>query len=112
MKRLLAVAASAFLLSACSQIASLTPVSGTAITMVRNATYEVLVAEKVPILTAPQCAASATGFTCTGTTIDGAEIISNATGTAPYDMTITVGGDLLFEGTAQDVLEAALLEAS
>ena len=114
MKRLIAVgvAALALALSACSQVSALTPVGGTAITSVRNATYEVLVDQKVPILEAPQCVPNDTGFTCTGSTIDGAEIVATAQGTNPYPMTITVGGAVIFEGNAQDVLDAAVLEAS
>lgn len=112
MKRLVAVALATLALSACSQISALTPVGGTAITSVRNATYEVLVDQQVPILTAPECAATDGGFTCTGSTVDGAEILTVAQGTNPYPMTITVGGEVLFEGNAQDVLDAAVLEAS
>lgn len=112
MKRLIGVGLAALALSGCSQISALTPVGGTAITSVRNATYEVLVDQQVPILEAPQCVPSDSGFTCTGSTIDGAEIVAVAQGTDPYPMTITVGGSVIFEGNAQDVLDAAVLEAS
>ena len=112
MKRLIAIGVAALALSACSQVSALTPVGGTAITSVRNATYEVLVDQKVSILEAPQCIPSDSGFTCTGSTIDGAEIVATAQGTNPYPMTITVGGVVIFEGNAQDVLDAAVLEAS
>lgn len=112
MKRLVAVGLATLALSACSQISALTPVGGTAITSVRNATYEVLVDQDVAVLVAPECAPSDGGFTCTGTTVDGAAIVAVAQGTSPYPMTITVGGSVIFEGNAQDVLEAALLEAS
>ena len=112
MRRLLAVGLAALTLSACSQISALTPVGGTAITSVRNATYEVLVDQQVSILVAPQCKPSGSGFTCTGSTIEGQEIIAIAEGTDPYPMTITVDDAVIFEGNAQDVLEAAVLEAS
>ena len=112
MKRLVAVVGAALALSACSQVSALTPVGGTAITSVRNATYDVLVDQQVPILEAPVCTPSDSGFTCTGSTVDGAEIVATAQGTNPYPMTITVGGTVIFEGNAQDVLDAAVLEAS
>jgi hypothetical protein len=53
-----------------------------------------------------------TGFTCVGSTLDGAEILVTAAGTAPYDMSISVGGAVIFEGNAQAVLDAAVLEGS
>ena len=112
MKRLLAVALATLALGGCSQISALTPVGGTAITSVRNATYEVLVDQQVAILVAPQCEPSDSGFTCTGSTLEGQAIIAVAEGTDPYPMTITVGDAVIFEGNAQDVLEAAVLEAS
>ena len=112
MKRLIAVGVAALALSACSQVSALTPVGGTAITSVRNATSEVLVDQNVPILEAPQCVPSDSGFTCTGSTVDGAEIVAVAEGSNPYPMSITVGGTVIFEGNAQDVLDAAVLEAS
>ena len=112
MKRLIALGFAALALSACSQVSALTPVGGTAITSVRNATYDVLVDQQVPILQAPQCAPSDSGFTCTGSTVDGAEIVAVAQSTNPYPMTLTVGGEIIFEGNAQDVLDAAVLEGS
>lgn len=102
----------AALLAGCSQVSALTPVGGAAITSVRNATIDVLVDQQVPILVAPQCAAESAGFVCTGTTIDGGEIVSRAQPTAPFALTITVAGETIFEGDAQSVLDAALLESS
>ena len=110
MRRLIAVGIAALALSACSQVSALTPVGGTAVTSIRNATYEVLVDQQVPILEAPVCAPSDSGFTCTGSTLDGSEIIAVAGGTNPYPMKITVGRTVIFDGNAQDVLDAAVLE--
>ncbi len=104
--------ASAMMLTACSQVASLTPVGGSSVTSVRNAANDVLIEQQVPILVAPTCSAVDSGFTCVGSTIDGAEILVTAAGTAPYDMSISVGGSVIFEGNAQDVLDAAVLEGS
>lgn len=101
---LLAVAAA---LTACTQVAALTPVGGDSITSVRNAAYDVLVAQGVDILVAPQCTTASTGFSCTGSTMDGREIAVSATSQAPYPMTVSVGGAVIFEGNAQDVLRQA-----
>lgn len=99
-------------LAACSQISALTPVGGTAISAVRSATIDVLLDQGIEILVAPVCEARSEGFTCTGTTIDGREILATAALTAPYDLRIEVGGERIFEGTAQDVLDQAVLESS
>lgn len=99
-------------LTACSQVAALTPVSGGPITTVRNAVYDVLVAQEIKILVAPQCATSTGGFTCTGTTVDGETILAEATATAPYPMTISIGSTVIFTGNANDVLAEAVQEAS
>ena len=115
MKRLTAaavVSTAGLLLTACSQVASLTPVGGSSVTSVRNAANDVLIDQQVPILVAPTCTAVDSGFTCVGSTIDGAEILVTAAGTAPYDMSISIGGSVIFEGNAQAVLDAAVLEGS
>lgn len=109
---LLAIPTLCLALTSCSQIDALAPVGGAAITSVRNATYDVLVDEGVAILVAPQCTAVPTGFTCEGSTVDGEPIMAEAGPEAPYELTVTVGREVLFEGTAQEVLEAAVLEAS
>ena len=110
--KLAAVAAIPLALGACSQAAALTPVSGGPVTSVRMAVYDVLVAQDVPILVAPQCAPATSGFTCTGKTTDGQEIVATGGPAAPYPITITVGGTTIFEGNAKDVLAKAAQEAS
>lgn len=112
MKRLIALALLPLALGACSQAAALTPVSGGPVTSVRMAVYDVLVAQQVPILVAPQCTPAADGFTCTGKTTDGKEILATGGPSAPYPITVTVGGSTIFEGNAQDVLAKAVQEAS
>lgn len=107
-----AVALASLGLAACSQVASLTPVGGASLTSVRNAANNVLVEQEVPILVAPQCTAVDSGFTCVGSTVDGAEILVTAQGAKPFTMSITVGGAVIFEGNATDVLESAVQEAS
>ena len=110
--RLATIAAIPLALGACSQAAALTPVSGGPVTSVRMAVYDVLVEQDVPILVAPQCAPAASGFTCTGKTTDGQEILATGGSSAPYPITITVGGTTIFQGNAQDVLAKAAQEAS
>ena len=110
--RLVAFAALPLALGACSQVASLAPVSGGPITSVRIAVYDVLVAQEVPILVAPQCTAVTDGFSCTGTTMDGQEIVATASGVSPYALTITVGGTTIFQGNAKDVLDESAKVAS
>lgn len=100
------------LLTACSQVTALAPVGGGPITTVRNAIYDVLVAQQVQLLVAPDCEPAATGFTCTGTTSDGRVIRATAGPTAPYDLVITVDGAEIYRGTAQAVVDAALGESS
>lgn len=106
------LAAAAVMLTACSQINALTPVGGDSVTSVRNAVYDVLVADGVDILVAPTCAPSDSGFLCEGTTVDDRPIVARAGAAAPYDLTITIGGETVFEGSAQDVLQRAVEEAS
>ena len=106
------VVLAALLLAACSQINALTPVGGDSVTSVRNAVYDVLVADGVEILVAPTCAPSDSGFLCQGTTVDDRPIVARAGAAAPYDLTITIGAETVFEGTAQDVLQQAVEEES
>ena len=101
----------AAVLSGCSQIGALTPVGGSAITSVRNATNDVLMEQGVEILVAPICEKGADAFTCKGSTVDGKDITAEATLIAPYELRIDVGGEEIFSGTAQEVLDAAVLES-
>lgn len=112
MRRALLAIVAVVALAGCSQIDALAPVGGDAITSVRNAVYDVLVDQQVPILDAPQCETVSGGFTCIGSTVDGAEIRATAEATAPYPLTITVGGEQIFSGNADEVLDNALLETS
>lgn len=106
------VIAGGLLLTGCSQINALQPVSGGPITTVRNATYVVLIDQQVPIKVAPVCEEAADAFLCIGSTLDGSEITVTAKVAAPYDLTIEVGGEVIFTGSAEQVLSDALLEES
>jgi hypothetical protein len=112
MRRLMLVPLLGLTLVGCSQVAALTPVGGGPITTVRNAVYDVLVEQDVEILVAPQCETATDGFLCKGTTIDGEVILAEASKIAPYSLTITIGSQVVFTGTAQDVLDKAVQEAS
>lgn len=108
MRRLaVATGAVAGLLAGCSQINALTPVSGGPLATVQIAMEDQLLASGVQILVAPVCTQTATQFECIGSTVDGQEISSTATLTTPYEMTITVGGVTLYDGSVQDVLDQA-----
>lgn len=108
---LLIVAAACLSATACSQITNLAPVSGGPLATVRNGVYDVLVANKVDILVAPQCVQEATQFSCAGTTTDGKPIEATATLTTPYSMTVVVGGSVLYEGDVQEALQQAAEES-
>ena len=114
MKRLayIALPLAALALAGCSQMAALTPVGGDIITGTRIATNDVLIAQGVKVLVAPVCTTVPEGFTCTGSTVDGQEIVAKAGPTAPQALTITVGGTQIFQGTVQDVLQKAAEVAS
>jgi hypothetical protein len=99
-------------LAGCSQIDALAPVGGDKITSVRNAAYNVLVQQQVEILVAPTCSTVEAGFSCIGSTVRNEPIVVEASGTAPFPLVITVDGIMIFEGSAQDVLDQAVLEAS
>lgn len=108
---LLALPVVTLTVAACSQIGALTPVGGDNITTVRNAVYQVLVEQQVELLVAPKCTVASAGFTCSGTTVDGALIEAAATGTTPFPLTITIAGATVFEGNAVEVLQRGVEEA-
>lgn len=100
------------LITGCSQIDALAPVGGEAQTTIRNATYDVLLDERVDILVAPTCAKEATQIICRGTTVTGAPIVATGASTKPYTLRVEVDGAVIFDGSATDVLADALLEGS
>ena len=92
-----------------SQLAALAPVGGDDLTMVRSASTTVLLANDLEILDAPQCQKTETEITCIGSLLDGSEVLV----TAPLDpfgeMTVTVGGSVVFEGDLKKVIEQAAM---
>jgi hypothetical protein len=97
------------LLVGCSQVDALVPVSGGPESIVRNATIEVLLRDELDVLVAPSCAADAarTAITCTGRSGDDQAIETTAAPKAPYEMTVTVGGREIYQGSAQAAIDAA-----
>lgn len=107
-------------IAGCSQVAQLQPVAGDDVTSVRIATNDVLLNEGIPVLVAPVCAIDGADYRCTGSTQAGEEIVAVAVTKAEFGATkdqwgapapavielkITVGGEPLFSGTVQGVLE-------
>lgn len=92
-----------------SQLAALAPVGGDDLSMVRSASTTVLLANDLEILDAPQCEKLETEITCIGSLLDGSEVLV----TAPLDpfgeMTVTVGGSVVFEGDLKKVIEQAAM---
>lgn len=104
----IAVALAASGLVGCaSQIDALAPVSGDDVSAVRTATTDVLLAQQADILEAPVCTKSETAITCQGKLTNGATVSVDAPLDAPDTMTLTVAGEVVYEGSIQDVLSAA-----
>ena len=97
------------LLGACtSQLDALAPVGGDAVTGVTFAATDVLLQRKFGILEAPVCTLAGTAVACVGSLTDGSRVSVSADVTAkPHTMTVTVGGEVIFEGHVQSVLDDA-----
>jgi hypothetical protein len=93
------------LLVGCSQLDALQQVSGVPLSTVRVAAYDVLVDKKVPIKVAPICTETPEQFTCTGSTLDDEPIEVTVPNDEQQVMTVTVGGEQIFRGPVQDVIE-------
>jgi hypothetical protein len=108
-----AAGAAALLLSGCSQLAAIAPVGGNRVSDVRYAANDILVDREVDVLTAPVCEmAEDREVTCTGETFDGEPIEVLSAADDQSNLTITVGGTVLFEGAIQDVLDDAIRPGS
>ena len=114
-----AAVVTAVVATGCTQVAQLQPVAGGQISAVRTATNNVLVDRDVPIEVAPVCEFVDPLFRCAGTTVDGAEIRSEAEVIQPYgastdewgayvpaevSLTVTIGAETIYTGTVEDVL--------
>lgn len=97
------------LLAGCaSQISALAPVSGDTPAMIRTAAIDVLLAQKVTIREAPQCTSTGDAYSCVGSLTDGSAIVVAAPGKKPVTMTVMVGDVVVYDGSIQDVLDAAV----
>lgn len=90
-----------------SQISTLKPVEGDAITGLNIAVNDVLLDRDVRVLVAPVCEYSAETYLCEGTTVSGAKIRAEADGAKPTTFTVKVGREEVFSGGIQDVLTKA-----
>ncbi|QWT22973.1 hypothetical protein KPL76_09290 [Subtercola sp. PAMC28395] len=104
---IVAVVAVAAGVSGCSQVAALAPVGGNTITEIRYAANDVLVSAGIDILTAPVCASTAGGVTCSGQTASGEPIAVTTTDAALTTIDVTVGSKTVYSGSVSDVLDAA-----
>jgi hypothetical protein len=95
------------LLVGCSQVDALQQVSGVPLATVRIAAYDVLVDKKVAIKSAPVCSETEAEFTCSGTTLEDEPIEVKVPNDEQQVMTVTVGGEEIFSGPVQDVIEEA-----
>ncbi|MCU0294423.1 MAG: hypothetical protein MUD05_00045 [Candidatus Nanopelagicales bacterium] len=95
------------LLVGCSQVDALQQVSGGPLATVEIAADDVLLQKQIPLLAAPKCVENEQEFTCAGTTLDNKLIAVSVPQVEPQIMTITVGGEQIFSGPVQEVIEAA-----
>jgi hypothetical protein len=91
-----------------SQLDGLAPVGGDALTGVKFAATDVLLEKKLGILEAPVCTETGETVSCIGSLTDGAVINVQADiGTKPHTMTVTVGGNVVYDGEVQKILDEA-----
>lgn len=90
-----------------SQIDALAPVSGDDVSAVRTATTDVLLAEGLEILVAPVCEKDEVAITCEAKLVDGTQVSTDAPLDGTVTMTVTAAGDVVYDGSVQDVLDRA-----
>ena len=95
------------LLSGCSQIDALAPVSGGPQATVQVGLNDLLVSRGVQLLVVPTCVNDGSNFVCNGSTIDGEPVTAISTNTKPYVMSVTVGDETIYDGSVQDILDQA-----
>ena len=108
MRRIVVGTIAVLMLSGCSQIAAVAPVGGDHLAEVRFATGDILVSQQVEVLSGPDCSQDGDVITCTGRTTGGDEISTTSTAT---DMTLTVGGTVIYSGSIQNALDTAIRPA-
>lgn len=93
----------AFALVGCSQVDALAPVGGDQLAIVRFAANDLLVEQRVEILTAPVCATSGDAVTCKGTTVAGEDITVTSQGDT---LDVSVGSRAIYHGSLNAVIDA------
>jgi hypothetical protein len=88
-------------------VAVLQPVAGDGVTAVNNATSDVLAREGVEVQTWPVCTFDEQTYTCQGDTVTGKPILGTTSATEPMELTVTVDGRTIYQGTVEAVLEEA-----
>ena len=86
---------------------SLTAVSGDRVALVRAAAQDILVQKSIRVHVWPQCTATGNALACQGSTVDNAVIAVESPATSPVTMTVSVGGQELFSGAVQPVIDQA-----
>ena len=103
--------AAAFAISALagcsSQIDALAPASGDDVSAVRTATTDVLIDAGLDVLVAPVCVKSELTITCEAELIDGTAVQTDAPLDGTVTMTVTVAGEVVYDGFVQDILDRA-----
>ncbi|WP_378143803.1 hypothetical protein ACFJGV_10245 [Cnuibacter sp. UC19_7] len=93
----------------CSQVAAIAPVGGGREAEARFGVDDVLIAEHVDVLTAPVCETDPQGaIRCAGTTTEDAEIVGVVPPGDPAQLSVTVGGETVYSGSLQSVLDDAV----
>jgi hypothetical protein len=96
-------------LCGCAQIEALAPVGGDRATEIRFATIDVLLDADVHLLEAPTCIeAGDKAVHCTGTTVGDDEVSAVSTADDPAALIVTVGDEVLYRGTIDDVISKAI----
>jgi hypothetical protein len=109
---LAALAAAALTAVGCSQVAAIAPVGGDHLAEVRFAAIDVLVASGTELLAAPDCTTEQDGaITCVGETLAGERIDVLSSADDPASVTVTVGDEVVYDGSIQEALEKALRPA-
>lgn len=90
-----------------TQISTLKPVAGDAVTELNIAAIDVLLAHEVQVLVAPVCRFEAETYTCAGTAAGNEPISVTASGSAPETFTVKVGSETVYDGSIDAVIERA-----
>lgn len=91
-----------------SQIAALKPVGGDALAGVRTATIDLVIAQGYEFVEAPVCTQDETQITCLGSTLENYGVASVSLLDGQSNVTVTLDGKTLYQGSITEVLEQAV----